>query len=237
MLATAQRVDVETNIQGSIRVGRRQYWRSLGSSVHFLGKDTGACLDVIHRDIVLVWNFKDVESLLLTEDIKVKVLGILGDLGPRDQSPNRAILDNAKTVAGAVGAIAALTAANVHPLAAITIPVTAAAVLGSWGYKVYQAIPVILKCFMAYIIDLTIVMQKLFPKSLPSSNESLTATDVDAALSECKDVQTRDGKMLLEVHREIKEFVDQRATWKAVKRDPVLEKIVELIDKYQPRRD
>ncbi|KZT20581.1 hypothetical protein NEOLEDRAFT_1182434 [Neolentinus lepideus HHB14362 ss-1] len=236
MLATAQRVDVETNIQGSIRIGRRQYWRSLGSSVHFLGKDIGTCLDVIHRDIVLVLNFKDIESLLLTEDVKVKVLGILGDLGPRDQSPNRAMqvsclildirscfthaqssLDTAKNAAGAVGATTTLWAANVHPLAFVTIPITAAMVLAKWGYDVYQEIPAILKCFMAYIIDLTIVMQKLFPKSLPSSNKSLTTADVDAAL-------------------EIKEFVDQRATWKAVKKDPVLEKIVELIDKYQPRR-
>ncbi|KZT21231.1 hypothetical protein NEOLEDRAFT_1139700 [Neolentinus lepideus HHB14362 ss-1] len=67
--------------------------------------------------------------------------------------------------------------------------------------------------------DLTIVMQKLFPKILPSSFESLAVADVYV-------VETQDGKILLDVHRETKELVDQRATWKAVKNDSVLEKIV-----------
>jgi hypothetical protein len=34
-----------------------EYWRGLASGVNFLGKDLRRCLEVIHDDIVSVWNF------------------------------------------------------------------------------------------------------------------------------------------------------------------------------------
>ena len=43
-------------VQFVIRTG---YWRGLLSSVDFTQKELLQCLDVIHRDIVAVWNIRD----------------------------------------------------------------------------------------------------------------------------------------------------------------------------------
>jgi hypothetical protein len=43
-------------VQFAIRTG---YWSGLLSSVDFTQKKLQQCLDVIHRDIVAVWNIRD----------------------------------------------------------------------------------------------------------------------------------------------------------------------------------
>lgn len=35
------------------------YWAGLASSINFPGKTLKACLDVIHLDIINVWNIED----------------------------------------------------------------------------------------------------------------------------------------------------------------------------------
>ncbi|KAI0246863.1 hypothetical protein BJV78DRAFT_97371 [Lactifluus subvellereus] len=55
----AQRVSRDVKLQASIVVGQRRYWRSLGSSREFVGRTLEYCIDVIHTDIVDVWNLRD----------------------------------------------------------------------------------------------------------------------------------------------------------------------------------
>ena len=40
-----------------------EYWKGLASSAHFPGMTLKQCLDKLHRDILVVWNFKDPEEV------------------------------------------------------------------------------------------------------------------------------------------------------------------------------
>lgn len=42
------------------------YWRSLGSSRDFTDQSLGSCVNVIHEDIISVWNFDDRERVSLS---------------------------------------------------------------------------------------------------------------------------------------------------------------------------
>lgn len=39
------------------------YWKALMASPDFRGHTMKACLNVLHKDIVTVWNFKDTEHV------------------------------------------------------------------------------------------------------------------------------------------------------------------------------
>ena len=49
------------------------YWHGLGSSEYFAGRSLESCVEVIHKDIVGVWN--------LLDNDKVRFLFCLGCLG------------------------------------------------------------------------------------------------------------------------------------------------------------
>lgn len=79
--------------------------------------------------------------------------------------------------------------------------------------------PAILRCFMAYIIDLVIIMYLVFNLDGPVTREQVRET-VDTFQSQTKDI----------VHAEIRDFVSRRGVVEIfVNRDDVFEKIVELI--------
>ncbi|KAL4072063.1 hypothetical protein J3A83DRAFT_2964792 [Scleroderma citrinum] len=55
----AQRMDPSLNIAASINVGKRRYWEAVFSGHDFSGHKIEDCLNVIHIDIVKVWNLCD----------------------------------------------------------------------------------------------------------------------------------------------------------------------------------
>ncbi|OAX32434.1 hypothetical protein K503DRAFT_606427 [Rhizopogon vinicolor AM-OR11-026] len=59
MASIAQRVDPKLKMKTSIEVGKREYWEVLASTAAFRGRTAWACTDVLHTDIVRVWNFLD----------------------------------------------------------------------------------------------------------------------------------------------------------------------------------
>ncbi|KAF8688273.1 hypothetical protein AX14_003473 [Amanita brunnescens Koide BX004] len=61
--ARAQRVDMGGKINASINVGRKRYWTSIASGIYFLGSSLKKCLDVIHKDLVAIWNIRDMEEV------------------------------------------------------------------------------------------------------------------------------------------------------------------------------
>ena len=44
-----------------------EYWRAIASEIHFLNFSLRQCLDVIHKDLVAIWNIRDVEEVCTRE--------------------------------------------------------------------------------------------------------------------------------------------------------------------------
>jgi hypothetical protein len=82
---------------------------------------------------------------------------------------------------------------------------------------------------MAYIVDLTIIMQMIFVISQARADGVVKPEEVEDVLKRF-DADQRSG-----VHQDIKQFVRQTGVLKAVVggKDDVLEKMVNLIDKYR----
>ncbi|KAF8259212.1 hypothetical protein EI94DRAFT_1042662 [Lactarius quietus] len=58
--SAAVRVNHDITIQASIEVGRSRYWRHLWSSLDFADHTLKNCVNIIHDDIVEIWNLNDV---------------------------------------------------------------------------------------------------------------------------------------------------------------------------------
>jgi len=80
---------------------------------------------------------------------------------------------------------------------------------------------------MAYIVDLTIVIHRLFEKSRLSGSAALTpavADEVMRSFSESAEKRV--------IHFELRSFAEDQGGFQAMKEDVVFDKIVDLIEKY-----
>jgi len=81
---------------------------------------------------------------------------------------------------------------------------------------------------MAYIVDLTIIMQMIFVISQARADGVVKPEEVEDVLKRFETNQR------IDVHQDIKQFVRQMGVLKAVVgKDVVLEKMVNLIDNYR----
>jgi len=80
MWSAASRVHRDIFIQASIEVGRSRYWRGLWSSLDFTDQLLKNCVDVIHTDIVEIWNLNDRENYLSGRTFKDKMSHIVEEL-------------------------------------------------------------------------------------------------------------------------------------------------------------
>ncbi|KAG8777722.1 hypothetical protein FRC15_011152 [Serendipita sp. 397] len=158
--AIAQKPNSTVKIEGCITVGKLRYWRSLASSVSFPGKTLKACLDVIHTDIIEVWRLADPNLNLKSKEFKALMSNLVDKSvqGNVPTSPNKGLAAGVPILA----AVAAIVGALSGPAAPIVIPIVGAFVLAKWAYDVYRASRSNLEHLMAYIIDLTLVMQNIF---------------------------------------------------------------------------
>ncbi|KAJ8582891.1 hypothetical protein M405DRAFT_829852 [Rhizopogon salebrosus TDB-379] len=159
MISIAQRVDPKLKIKTSIEVGKRRYWKALASTAAFRGNTVGACLQVLHIDIVRVWNFSDPHDYLDSKEFKNLMVNLVDkvDVGSI-ANLNRNMMVGLSTVAAIAGIVSALSG----PAAPIVVPIAASVVLAKWVHDVYQLSRVVLQHFVAYIIDLTLVLQTLY---------------------------------------------------------------------------
>ncbi|KAH9942684.1 hypothetical protein B0H21DRAFT_710250 [Amylocystis lapponica] len=194
MLATAQGVDLESKISASIDVGRKKYWRELWYGTVFNGKTMLVCLDTLHKDIVLVWNFSNAQKRFFREDV-MKVAGPAAEFIPH--------------------------------ATAIGLSVAAAIFLANFLYGVYKSTHPTVSCLMAYIVDLTIVMRRLFQLSRAAKSSTLNPESVDEVLKEFDASAEK-----IEVHDAIREFVAQASFLQTQKKDFVFEKVVSLIREH-----
>ncbi|KAI6114974.1 hypothetical protein EDD16DRAFT_1709002 [Pisolithus croceorrhizus] len=154
----AQRVNPALKIQGTIDIGKKRYWTALRSSPNFANHKVWECLYVIHTDIVRVWNFPTPH--LLSKEFRELMVKMVEDLHVPN-APNPASI---LTLSGGslVAAISAVLGALANPAAPIVIPIVAGLALGSWAYCVYCQSHVVQQRFIAFIVDLTHVMETLF---------------------------------------------------------------------------
>ncbi|KAF7969973.1 hypothetical protein HWV62_25456 [Athelia sp. TMB] len=172
VLGVAQQVSPKVKIDSSIAVGKKKYWRTLGTSVSFLGKKLKDCFEVIRIDIVTVWAIEDPHQVCSLLSPMPLFLTILGHQHLRSDEFQAAILelvgnisdnrpgDASKALFAGLGTAVGFAATG--PAAPALVPTAVVLVLAKWGYDIYRQIPDILMRLMAYVVHLILVMQLLF---------------------------------------------------------------------------
>ncbi|KAF8685409.1 hypothetical protein AX14_003999, partial [Amanita brunnescens Koide BX004] len=165
-LATAQRVDMPAKIVASTKVGEKsrsklqlqvnilchqfpEYWSAIGSGIGFYGFSLRKCLYAIHKDIVTVWNIRDLDEYFLSEEFCIRMAIIVGDLsnGNKCASPM-----SKKAAMGAPSLLNKLTG-------------------------VYKKLPEHIYFLMGYVVDLTLILQAVFQVSLQDRTEGKVTLD------------------------------------------------------------
>ncbi|TDL18413.1 hypothetical protein BD410DRAFT_900864 [Rickenella mellea] len=181
-LATAQRVDVDLKVVNTTRVGTsmKGYWHGLASSIPFTKKLIRECLDLIHKDIVKIWNFSDPGMILEDGDLKFMTLGLVQNLAnPGTTNPDSGYL--------------------------LAEGINFSRKLGDWYSGVYTNTPSTLRRLMGYIVDVTIVLEQLFwDKAAQPQKSTVSADDVEKVFGLYADSK----EFVEQVHGEIQSYVD-----------------------------
>ncbi|KIK39067.1 hypothetical protein CY34DRAFT_808695 [Suillus luteus UH-Slu-Lm8-n1] len=220
MTSIAQRVDPALKFKASIDVGKRRYWKALASCAAFQDRTTWDCLRVLHTDIVRVWNFHDPHGYLYSDDFRKMVVNMVDklDIGPTT-NPDRTVAIGLSTV----GAVAGIVSVLAGPAAPIVVPIVAGVVVAKWVYDVYKLSGVVLQRFIAYIVDLTLVLQTLY---LVSEGQELSRRVIKLAVASYYASPTSG-----EVHNRIQGYDRKMTLLERADRD-TLDKIIELMELY-----
>ncbi|KAG1885421.1 hypothetical protein F4604DRAFT_1573546, partial [Suillus subluteus] len=198
MTSIAQRADPGLKINASIEVGKRRYCKALASSMAFKNRMMRDCLNVLHTDIVTVWNFSDPHRFLFSTEFRTMMVNMVNKIDSDDEhtaDPNKCIVVGLSMV----GTIAGIMSALAGPAAPIVVPITAGVVLAVWVHDVYQMFHAVLRRFMSYIVNLTLVLQTLY---LVSESQELTRRAIKLAVA-----SYLKSPMSRKVHSQIQEYV------------------------------
>jgi len=124
-----------------------------------------------------------------------------------------------------VGTMAGIVSALGGPAAPITMPIAGCFVLAKWVYDVYQRSHDTLRRLMAYIVDLTLIMQNVFWLA------AIYHVPVSRRLVKLAYVAYKESIVKTDVHEDIKKYVEGQNVLDRLRRDSALEKIVELLNK------
>ncbi|KAF7335121.1 G domain-containing protein [Mycena venus] len=220
--AMAQRANAQVKIDGSIEVGMKRYWRGLASSTNFLGWKFEDCLSTIHEEITDSWNFNDPNELLNGPEF-VKKIKILAQLVTPDNTEAKSWFENLDHIQALVGFGTTVVAATVGPaVAAIGLSI----LFTQWMAGAYNKTPETLRCFMGYIVDLTLVMDHLFLVVLLNPPRPLTEEDINEAVEKYKQSH------MAKVHREIRQYVNKASFPDILQSNKAEEKVKTLIKEY-----
>jgi len=224
MMAIAQGVDPSHKVDASIIVGQKKYWRGMASSAQFPGFSLASCLHVLHKDVVKVWNFHDVDSYLVSPGFEAAISLLVNEsAGPHVVRGNKSLTTGAAMLSGLVGAVAPI-------VAPITVPsVFLGLVFAKWAYETYRKTPHTLRCLMGYIIHLTNMMQGIFQRIEGSSDgpRSVSKEITDSVVEAYKT-----STILPHIHDKIQVFAASSKVWEITDKDYVLDEIIRLIKEY-----
>ncbi|KAG2070490.1 hypothetical protein BDR04DRAFT_1155522 [Suillus decipiens] len=153
---TAQRVDIGLKIRASIEIVKKRYWRSLATGMNVIGFTMSDCLSLIHKDIIDVWNFNDLQCHLTTDNFKDMILKDL------DSTNLPHTTESFASGLSVVSKLAEILMTVDSSIASIAVPIAIGVVLVKWIHDVYQQTNITLRRIMTYIVDLTCIMQILF---------------------------------------------------------------------------
>ncbi|KAJ6455161.1 hypothetical protein C8R45DRAFT_1222591 [Mycena sanguinolenta] len=224
--AMAQRASAQVKIIAAIQIGMKRYWQGLSASTQFRGFTLEKCLDAVHVEMTDSWNFYDPNDLLLAKAFKDEIK-ILAQLVTPDENQLQSLFDhfNLDAIQSWLGlAVSATIAAAAGP-AIVGIGLTV------WFTKfianIYQQTPEALRCFMGYIVDLTLVLNELFLVVIAiRPPRALKDEDLEFAFQNYKNSD------LSLVHREIRQYVRDANWGKLLQSDAAELKVKELILKY-----
>ncbi|KAG1744535.1 uncharacterized protein EDB91DRAFT_1122748 [Suillus paluster] len=216
MTSIAQRVNPQLKIHASIE----RYWKALSSCTAFKNRTAWDCLQVLHTDIIAVWNFHDPDHLLDSPEFKTIMVNMIDklDVGPTvDPKKNMAV------GLSMVGTLAGIMAALAGPAAPIVVPIAAGVVFAVWVRDVYRVSRVVLQRFISYIVDLTLVLQTLY---LVSGGEALSRRVIKLAVK-----AYHDSPISGRVHTGIQQY-DRELSFLDRRDRNALDKIIELVQYY-----
>ncbi|KIK16779.1 hypothetical protein PISMIDRAFT_250937 [Pisolithus microcarpus 441] len=209
--AGAQRVEPGVKIESSINVGKQRYWRALASSTNFGGFMMLDCLGVIHTDIISVWNFHDPSAYVGSEEFRNLMVNMVAEVdAPTGSPPASTNLTRSDTFSGPF---------PLMTTAIVILPFVAGLALVRWVYESYQRLQNVHPKFMAYIVDLTHVLNILFALKGNEGGKSLTRREIKLAFN-----AYYASSWMEEVHESIRQF---RHT--ITDRDEIIAKIEELV--------
>ncbi|KAI0246861.1 hypothetical protein BJV78DRAFT_1286036 [Lactifluus subvellereus] len=159
--SVAQRASHNVIIEASIEVGRSRYWCDLGSSPHLRDEHVKNCLNIIHADIVDVWNLRDSNQYLSSETFKAKVRDLVQEL------------------TGIPTRIPSGSKPNSTPGTGVPMP--------SWVNDPYCGTNENVCCVIGYVVDLTVILYHVFRSSRDVSTHLVQSTITNFTRSGYKD--------------------------------------------------
>jgi hypothetical protein len=201
----------------NIVVGFAEYWSGLLSSTDFTGQKLLECLNTIHGDIIAVWNIRDPQNYLASDNFKALMSNLVKDLADVSTT-NSTTQGSGQILTGAT----ALASVGTSIFGIVVGSIGAGVAFAKWVYDVYNHTHPNVCCVMGYIVDLTIVMNGLFLRTRDASEEHIVS--VLGAYCESGNL----GR----VHNAIRRFVDNTEGWRLVNQEYVLHEIIRLINEY-----
>ncbi|KAJ7866354.1 hypothetical protein B0H13DRAFT_2281467 [Mycena leptocephala] len=220
MSAMAQRVSADTKIKASIEVGMRRYWSGLAAGAKFMGMKLDTCVDILHSEIIATWNFLDDDHLLESPEFMTKMRKLVQFVVPGESETTSWFGQNLDKVYKLVGISAAIATAAAGPTAPIAVPAIAGVSLA------YHSVPETLRCLMAYIVDLTLIMEELFHIALVFRPiRTLVMEDIELAMDNY--VRSHAEK----VHSEIRTYTKASKLSKIMRSQKAEDEVKSLIAK------
>ncbi|KAI0246858.1 hypothetical protein BJV78DRAFT_1364569 [Lactifluus subvellereus] len=160
--SVAQRASRNVIIEASIEVGRSRYWCDLGSSPHLTKERVENCLNIIHADIVDVWNLRDTNQYLSSDTFKAEIRDLVQEL---TWIPTRTPLGSKPSNTPGTGA-----------------PMSDA----SWVNDPYCGTNENVCCVIGYVVDLTVILYHVFKSSRDVSTPLVRSATTNFARSSYK---------------------------------------------------
>ncbi|KAL0064121.1 hypothetical protein AAF712_008981 [Marasmius tenuissimus] len=218
--AIAQRTSADLKIDASIAIGRKKYWKGLASGLNLAVNNLKAFMNVVHDEIVTIWNFNDPKMHCRSPEFKALMSHLVEDLS--DQPP----MEHMRKLISVTGLTGIVTSA-VPGAVVVALPVAAGLVFAQWFYMAYRASPSIIRLLMGYIIDLVLVMQSLFwIVQVRGEGETVTKHLLRLAIEA---YGASENGELTRIHNAIASFATPTSLFKFGHKDLVLAKVEELI--------
>jgi len=201
--SAAVRVCQDINIQASIEVGRSRYWRSLWSSLDFAGQPLKNCVNIIHVDIIEIWNLNDKTSSLLSIEFMESMSHVVKDLAGLDGG------GSVRTVSLDPGGSGESDR------------------FAEWVYDIYRGSEDNVRCVMGYIVDLTVILDGVFRVAA----NNVRADDVQSVLDRHVKSGRRD-RIHRDIRSFVTNTQAVAIRFAVPQKDLVLERIIDLIRQY-----